>query len=84
MPNVSPVKYPSVFAVRVDQDCLDAVDELGLLQTPILSKSKVISEAVMILKRAKARGMKRSDHVPEAAERGLCPRRRPLGDLRRH
>jgi hypothetical protein len=57
MPNVSPVRYTTVFTMRVDQGFLDAVDELRRLQTPIPSKSNVIREAVMeALHRAKAKG----------------------------
>ena len=57
MPNVSPVRYTTVFTMRVDQGFLDAVDELRRLQTPIPSKSTVIREAVMeALHRAKAKG----------------------------
>jgi len=57
MPNVSPVRYTTVFTMRVDRGFLDAVDVLRRLQTPIPSKSNVIREAVMeALKRAKVRG----------------------------
>jgi predicted transcriptional regulator len=61
MPNVSPVRYTTVFTMRVDQDFLDAVDELRRLRTPISSKSNVIRGAVMdALKRAKAKGKRRA------------------------
>jgi Ribbon-helix-helix protein, copG family len=61
MPNVSPVRYTTVFTMRVDQDFLDAVDKLRRLRTPILSKSNVIRVAVMdALKRAKAKGKRRA------------------------
>jgi hypothetical protein len=57
MPNVNPLKYSISFAMRVDQEFLDAVEELRRLQTPIPTKSDVIREAVMdALKRAKAKG----------------------------
>jgi hypothetical protein len=57
MPNVNPVKYATDFTMRVDQEFLDAVEELRRLQTPIPTKADAIREAVMeALKRAKARG----------------------------
>jgi Arc/MetJ-type ribon-helix-helix transcriptional regulator len=57
MPNVTPLKYSISFAMRVDQEFLDAVEELRGLQRPIPTKSDVIREAVMeALKRAKAKG----------------------------
>jgi hypothetical protein len=56
MPNVSPIKYSTIFTIRVDQEFLDAVEELRELQRPIPTKSNVVREAVMeALKRAKAR-----------------------------
>ena len=43
------------FTMRVDQEFLDAVEELRRLQTPIPTKADAIREAVMeTLKRAKA------------------------------
>ena len=56
MPNVSPIKYSTIFTIRVDQEFLDAVEELRELQRSIPTKSNVVREAVMeALKRAKAR-----------------------------
>jgi len=56
MPNVSPVKYTTAFTMRVDQEFLDAVEELRRLQTPIPTKADAIRAAVMeALKRAKAK-----------------------------
>jgi hypothetical protein len=56
MPNVNPVKYTTAFTMRVDQEFLDAVEELRGLQRPIPTKADAIREAVMeALKRAKAK-----------------------------
>ena len=56
MPNVSPIKYKTSFMMRVDQEFLDAVEQLRRLQDPIPSKSDVIRELVMdAAKRAKAK-----------------------------
>jgi hypothetical protein len=56
MPNVSPIKYTTAFTMRVDQEFLDAVEELRRLQSPIPTKSDVIREAVLEARKAKARG----------------------------
>ena len=45
MPN--PLKYNITFTIRVDQEFLDAVEELRRLQDPIPSKSDVIRDLVM-------------------------------------
>ena len=59
MPNVSPVKYTTAFTMRVDQEFLDAVEELRRLQTSIPSKSDVIRDLVMeALRRSKTKGIK--------------------------
>ena len=56
MPNVSPLKYSTAFTMRVDQEFLDAVDELRRLQSPIPTKADAIRAAVMeALKRAKGK-----------------------------
>jgi hypothetical protein len=56
MPNVNPVKYTTAFTMRVDQEFLDALEELRRLRTPIPGKADVIRELVMeALKRAKAK-----------------------------
>ena len=53
---MSPIKYSTIFTIRVDQEFLDAVEELRELQRSIPTKSNVVREAVMeALKRAKAR-----------------------------
>ena len=56
MANVNPVKYTTAFTMRVDQEFLDAVEELRRLQSPIPTKADAIRAAVMeALKRARAK-----------------------------
>jgi hypothetical protein len=56
MPNMSPVKYATAFTMRVDQEFIDAVEELRRLQSPIPTKADAIRAAVMeALKRARAK-----------------------------
>lgn len=47
MPNVNPVKYTTAFTMRVDEDFLDAVEQLRKMESPIPSKSDAIRAAVM-------------------------------------
>jgi hypothetical protein len=52
-----PRKYCISFAMHVDQEYLEAVEELRGLQRPIPTKSDVIRNAVMeVLRRVKAKG----------------------------
>jgi len=57
MGNVTPLKYDTLFTIRVDEEFLKAVEELRRLQDdPIPSKSKLIRDLVTeALKRARAR-----------------------------
>jgi hypothetical protein len=56
----NPLKYSITFTIRVDQDFLDAVEQLRRAQDPIPSKSDVIRDLVMdAAKRARAKGKSR-------------------------
>ena len=56
MANVNPTKYTTAFTMRVDQEFLDAVEELRRSQSPIPTKADAIRAAVMAaLKQAKAK-----------------------------
>ena len=59
MSNVNPSEYTTAFTMQVDQEFLDAVEELRRQQTPIPTKADAIREAVEALKRAKAKTAKR-------------------------
>ena len=47
MPNVSPQRYTIALNMRIDQEFMDALDELRAMQKPIPTKAEVIRMAVL-------------------------------------
>jgi hypothetical protein len=59
MANVNPIKYRTAFTMRVDEEFLDALEQLRKLESPIPTKSDAIRAAVMeVLAARKARKRK--------------------------
>lgn len=46
MPNIAPVKYPSNFMMRVDDEFVDALDEICRDERPVLSKADMVRKLV--------------------------------------
>ena len=62
MANVSPVRFDKPIAFRVDQDFLDAAEEIAILRGDSkLPRSEVIREAVLALRDKERAKAKRSE-----------------------
>lgn len=46
MANSNPVKYDKPLTIRVDQEFLDAADELRAAERPVISRSEMIRKAL--------------------------------------